>query len=129
MFRKTVPGAAANIGSEMVAKAKPDGYTILLGGPALTISPSIYKKLNYDPVKDLAPITPVVVGHYVLLVRPALPVQTLKQLIEYAKARPGKLSFGSGGIGSPSHLAGELFKSLAGLNYPSRARTRASIRR
>lgn len=109
------PGAAANIGSEMVAKARPDGYTILLGGPALTISPSLYKKLNYDPVKDLAPITPVVVGHYVLLVRPGLPVQSLKQLIEYAKARPGKLSFGSGGVASPSHLAGELFKNLAGV--------------
>ena len=109
------PGAAANIGSEIVARAKPDGYTILLGGPALTISPSLYKKLNYDPIKDLMPITPVVVGHYVLIVRPSLPVQTLKQFVEYAKARPGKLSFGSGGMGSPSHLAGELFRSLAGL--------------
>ncbi|MEI7671127.1 MAG: tripartite tricarboxylate transporter substrate-binding protein [Deltaproteobacteria bacterium] len=109
------PGAAANIGSEIVARAKPDGYTILLGGPALTISPSLYKKLNYDPIKDLMPITPVVVGHYVLIVRPSLPVQTLKQFIEYAKVRPGKLSFGSGGMGSPSHLAGELFRSLAGL--------------
>lgn len=110
------PGAAANIGSEMVAKAKPDGYTILLGGPALTISPSIYKKLNYDPAKDLTPIAQVAVGHYVLLVRPGLAVQSLKQLVEMAKAQPGKLSFGSGGLGSPSHMAGELFKNLAGVD-------------
>ena len=107
------PGAGGNIGSDVVAKAKPDGYTLLLAGPALTISPALYKKLSYDPVKDLAPITKVLEGHYVLLVRPSLPVKTLKELVEYAKTRPGKLNFGSGGIGTPNHMASELFNYLA----------------
>ena len=107
------PGAGGNIGSELVAKARPDGYTLLLAGPALSISPGLYKKLNYDPVKDLAPISQVLEGHYVLLVRSSLPVKNLKEFVEYAKARPGKLNFGSGGIGTPNHLASELLNSLA----------------
>ena len=109
------PGSGVNIGSDAVAKAKPDGYTVLLAGPALTISPALYRKLTYDPVKDLAPIAKVLEGHYVLLVRPSLPVKTLKELVEYAKARPGKLNFGSGGIGTPNHMASELFNYLAKL--------------
>jgi tripartite-type tricarboxylate transporter receptor subunit TctC len=110
------PGAGSNLGIDLAAKAKPDGYTIVLTSPALTVSPGLYKKLNYDPVKDLAPISMVVEGHYVLVIRPALPIKSLKELVEYAKANPGKLNYGSGGIGTAPHLAGELFKSLAKIN-------------
>lgn len=106
------PGAGANIGLEIGAKAKPDGYTITLASPSLSISPTLYKKLNYDPVKDFAPVTLVAEIPNVLLVSPSLPVKNLKELIEYAKANPGKLNFGSGGIGTSNHLASELFKSL-----------------
>jgi tripartite-type tricarboxylate transporter receptor subunit TctC len=97
----------------LAAKARPDGYTLVLTSPALTVSPGLYKKLNYDPVKDLAPISMVVEGHYVLVIRPALPIKSLKELVAYAKANPGKLNYGSGGIGTAPHLAGELLKSLA----------------
>lgn len=110
------PGAGSNLGIELAAKARPDGYTVVLTSPALTLSPGLYKKLNYDPVKDLAPISMVVQGHYVLVIRPALPIKSLKELVDYAKANPGKLNYGSGGIGTAPHLAGELFKSLAKVN-------------
>ena len=110
------PGAGGNIGLEVTAQARPDGYTIAFSSASLTISPGLYKKLNYDTVKDLAPIAKVLEGHYVLLVRPSLPVNTLLELVEYAKARPGKLNFGSGGVGTANHLSCELFKSLAKLN-------------
>lgn len=108
------PGAGGNIGAELVAKGKPDGHELLFVSPSLTISPGIYKKLNYDPVKDLAAVSLVMEGHYVLLVRPTLPVKTLKEFVEYAKARPGKINFG-GGIGTPPHLSGELLNTLAGI--------------
>jgi len=110
------PGAGANIGMEIGAKAKPDGYTITLASPSLSISPTLYKKLNYDAVKDFAPISLVAEIPNVLLVRPDLPIKSLKELIEYAKANPGKLNFGSGGIGTSNHLASELFKTLAKVN-------------
>ena len=84
--------------------------------PAITISPSLYKKLNYDPIKDFAPISLVAQIPNVLLVRPSLPVKNLKEFVEYAKANPGKLNYGSSGIGSSTHLAGELLKSLAKIN-------------
>ncbi len=108
------PGAGGNIGAELVAKGKPDGYELLFASPSLTISPGIYKKLNYDPVKDLAAVSLVMEGHYVLLVRPSLPVKSLKEFVEYAKARPGQINFG-GGIGTPPHLSGELLNTLAGI--------------
>ena len=107
------PGAGANIGLEIGAKAKPDGYTITLASPSLSISPTLYKKLNYDAVKDFAPISLVAETPNVLLVRPDLPIKSLKELIEHARANPGKLNFGSGGIGTSNHLASELFKTLA----------------
>ncbi len=110
------PGAGANIGLEIGAKAKPDGYTITLASPSLAISPTLYKKLNYDAVKDFAPIALVAEIPNVLLVRPDLPIKSVKELIEYAKANPGKLNFGSGGIGTSNHLASELFKTLANVN-------------
>ncbi len=110
------PGAGGDIGIEYTAKAPPDGYTIVLATNGLSLSPSLHRKLKYDPLKDLAPISLVAQGHFVLLVRNSLPVNNLKELVEYAKSHPGKLNFGSGGIGSGTHLAGELLKSLAKIN-------------
>ena len=110
------PGAAGNIGIELVAKAQPDGYTLLLTTPSLTISPSLYKKLNYDPVRDLAPISLVAEIPNLFLVRPSLPVRSLKEFVDYARANPGKLNFGGSGIGSSTHLATVLFMSLAKVN-------------
>ncbi len=110
------PGAGANVGLEVGAKAKPDGYTLTLASPSLSISPTLYKKLNYDSVKDFAPISLVAEIPNVLLVPPSFPVKNLKELIEYAKANPGKLNFGSGGIGTSNHLASELLKNLAKIN-------------
>ncbi len=110
------PGAGGNIGIEYAAKARPDGYTLLLATTGLTFSPSLYKKLKYDPIKDLAPISLVAESHFVLLVNASLPVKNLKELVEYAKANPGKLNFGSGGIGSGTHLACEMLKSLANID-------------
>jgi tripartite-type tricarboxylate transporter receptor subunit TctC len=107
------PGAGANIGLEIGAKARPDGYTLTLASPSLSISPTLYKKLNYDSVKDFAPIGLVAEIPNVLLVRPDLPIKTLKELVDYAKANPGKVNFGSGGIGTSNHLASELLKNLA----------------
>ena len=107
------PGSGSNIGIEIVAKAKPDGYTLLLAATPLAISPSLYKKLNFDTIKDLAPISLVGQIPNIFVVRPALPVKTLKEFVAYAKAHPGKVNYGSSGIGAPPHLAGELLKSLA----------------
>jgi tripartite-type tricarboxylate transporter receptor subunit TctC len=110
------PGAGANVGLEIAAKAKPDGYTIILSSPSLSISPSLYKKLNYDSMKDFEPITLVAEIPNVLLVRPDLPFKTLKELVKYASDNPGKLNYGSGGVGTSNHLASELLKSLAKIN-------------
>ena len=110
------PGAAGNIGIELAAKARPDGYTILLTTPSITISPSLYKKLNYDASKDLAPIALVAEIPNLFIVRPSLPVNSLKEFVEYAKAHPGQLNFGGSGIGSSTHLATVLFMSLAKIN-------------
>ena len=110
------PGAAGNIGIDMAAKAQPDGHTLLIGTPSLTISPSLYKKLGYDPTKDLAPISLVSEVPNLFIVRPGLPVKTLGEFIDYARANPGKLNFGGSGIGSSTHLATVLFLSLAKLD-------------
>jgi tripartite-type tricarboxylate transporter receptor subunit TctC len=110
------PGAAGNIGTELVAKAQPDGYTLLVSAPSLTISPSLYKKLGYDPVKDFAPITLLAEIPNLLIVRQALPVTTVREFVDYARANPGKLNFGSSGIGTSVHLATVLFLSQTRLN-------------
>ena len=110
------PGAGANIGHEIVAKARPDGYTILMAAQTIAIGASLYKKLNYDTVRDFAPISQITRGHQVLLVRTSLPVKSLKELVDYAKGHPRKLNFGSGGIGTGPHLACVLFNSLAGID-------------
>lgn len=106
------PGGAGNIGLEATATAKPDGYTIVLTVQTIAISPSLFKKLNYDPAKDFAPVTLVGQIPNVVVVRPALPVRNLKELVTYAKANPKKLTFGSGGTGNANHLVFELLKNL-----------------
>ena len=107
------PGAGGNLGAEIAANAPPDGYTIVLCSPSVAISPSLYTKLNYDPAKDLAPISLVAVIPNVLIVHPSVPARSLKELIALARAHPGKLNFGSGGVGTSNHLASEMLKSLA----------------
>ncbi len=111
------PGAAGTLGSDLAAKAPGDGYTIVMGSsPTHAIAPSMYPQLPYDPVRDFIPVTLVAVVPNVLVVHPSLPVKNVKELIEYAKANPGKLNFASAGNGSSQHLSGELFKSLAGVD-------------
>lgn len=106
-------GAGTIIGSEMVARALPDGYTLLLGSPPLTINPSTFRKLPYDALRDFAPITAAAVAPSVLIVHPSVPVKSVREMIALAKARPGELLFGSGGHGTHSHLAVVLFASMA----------------
>jgi tripartite-type tricarboxylate transporter receptor subunit TctC len=111
------PGAGGNIGADFVAKSPPDGYTVVMGALSThAVNPSLYARMPYDAQKDFAPITLIAITPNVLVVNPDLPVHSVKELIAYAKARPGKLSFGSGSIGSAGHLAGELFKVDAGID-------------
>jgi tripartite-type tricarboxylate transporter receptor subunit TctC len=110
------PGAAGSIGAEAAAKATPDGYTILVTPNAvLTINPHIYAKLRYDPIRDFAPITVATNSPYLLVVHPGVPAANVKELIAYARAKPGQLSYSSSGNGSSTHLAGVLFSQLAGI--------------
>jgi len=110
------PGAGGNVGTEIVAKAAPDGYTMLMGsaGP-LAINASLFAKMPFDPIRDLAPVTLAASTPNVLVVHPSLPAGTLQELIALARARPGELNFASSGQGTPAHLAGELFNSMAGV--------------
>ena len=108
-------GAGGNVGAEAAARSAPDGYTIVLVAPSLAISPSLYSRINYDPVKDFAPISLVATVPNVMVTQPALPVHNLIEFIDYAKARPGALNFGSGGAGTSNHLAGELFNIVTGV--------------
>jgi tripartite-type tricarboxylate transporter receptor subunit TctC len=111
------PGAGGNIGADFVAKSPPDGYTVVMGALSThAVNPSLYARMPYDAQKDFAPITLIAITPNVLVVNPDLPVHSVKELFAYAKARPGKLSFGSGSIGSAGHLAGELFKVDAGID-------------
>src|SRR2546430_1430296 len=111
------PGAGGNIGADAVAKSAPDGYTILMGALSThAVNVSLYSKLPFDPIKDFTPISLVAVTPNVLVVSSSLPVQNVKELVAYAKANPGKLSFASGSNGSAGHLAGELFKTTAGVD-------------
>jgi tripartite-type tricarboxylate transporter receptor subunit TctC len=109
------PGAGSNIGSEIVAKAQPDGYTLLIGTPALSSNPALYGKVNYDPIASFAPVTLLTEIPIVLVVHPGVPVKSVRELIALAKAQPGKLNFGSSGNGGIGHLVGELFKSSTGV--------------
>ena len=110
------PGAGGNIGADFVAKAPPDGYTVVMAAVDARGDPNLYAQMPYDAKKDFAPITLVAITPNVLVVNPTLPVHSVKELIAYAKAHPGKLSFGSGSTGSAGHLAGELLKVDAGLD-------------
>ena len=107
-------GGGGNIGSDVAAKAQPDGYTLLIGTVgSLTINPSLYKRMPYDPLKDLTPIAYFGSTPNVLVVHPSLPVKSVRELVLLAKSKPGQLNYASAGTGGSVHLAGELFKSLA----------------
>lgn len=108
------PGAGGNLGSELAARAPADGYTIFFGTVANAISVSLYSKLNYDYLKDFTPITLVATTPLVLVANPSSPVKNVAELVAHAKSNPGKLNFGSGGVGTSNHLAGEMFKSATG---------------
>jgi tripartite-type tricarboxylate transporter receptor subunit TctC len=117
-------GAAGIIGADYVAKATPDGYTIMMGTAGIVaIGPHLYKNMPFDPVKDLAPITPVVQGINVMVVGPSVPAKSLQEFITLAKASPGAVTFGSSGVGASDDMATELFMNMAGIkmtNIPYR---------
>jgi len=109
-------GAGGNIGMEAAARSAPDGYTIVLGLTAqLAVNPSLFKSINYDPVRDFDPITMLANGAYVLVAHPSLPVRSVKDLIAVAKARPGEVFYASSGNGSGAHLATELLSNMTGI--------------
>jgi tripartite-type tricarboxylate transporter receptor subunit TctC len=110
------PGGGTNIGSELVARAAPDGYTLLVGGVPNTVNAVFFKKLPYDVVKDFAPISQMTTAPNILALHPSLPVRSVKDLIALAKSRRGELTFASAGIGSSNHLSGELFRVMAGID-------------
>jgi tripartite-type tricarboxylate transporter receptor subunit TctC len=107
-------GAGANIGAELAAKSPPDGYTLLLNTITNAIGASLYTRLNYDLVRDFAPITQLATTPHILVVHPSVPVKTVKEFTAFTRARPGELTYSSSGSGSAAHLAGELFSSLTG---------------
>jgi len=109
------PGASGIVGTQAAANAAPDGYTLLMMSLTLTVNPSLYRKLPYDTEKDLVPVTLIATAPLMLVINPSLPVKTVKEFIAYAKANPGKLNFGSGGRGTTPHLAGEMLKTMAGI--------------
>jgi tripartite-type tricarboxylate transporter receptor subunit TctC len=110
-------GAGGNIGADHVAKSAPDGYTLLMGAVAThAINPSLYRQVPYDPVRDFVAVTMIASTPNVLVVHPSIPAANVREFIAHAKANPGKLNFGSGSTGSAGHLAGELFKTLAGVD-------------
>ena len=109
-------GAGGNIGSEIVAKAAPDGYTLLMGFVGThAINSSLYRDMPFDPIKDFEPVALVAMVTIILVVHPSVPVKAVKELIALAKTRPGELTFGSPGNGTPQHLAGELFNTMTGV--------------
>jgi tripartite-type tricarboxylate transporter receptor subunit TctC len=110
------PGGATNIGTELVARAAPDGHTLLMGGASNAINMSLFRKLPYDTIRDFEPITLCVQGANVLSIHPSVPAKTLRELIALAKAQPGKLNFASSGLGSSNHMAAELLKVMTGIN-------------
>ena len=108
------PGAGSTIGTSEVAKAPPDGYTLVMISTTHVISPHLYKAMPYDPIKDFAPVMKLAEGPYVLVVHPSLPAQTVAELIALAKAQPDKIDYASSGNGSAQHLVGALFATMAG---------------
>jgi tripartite-type tricarboxylate transporter receptor subunit TctC len=110
------PGGGTNIGTEMVARAPADGYTLLLVNLTHAINATLYEKLNYNFIRDIAPVAGIVGVSNVVEIHPSVPAKTIPEFIAYAKANPGKINMGSAGNGSSSHMAGELFKMMAGVN-------------
>jgi tripartite-type tricarboxylate transporter receptor subunit TctC len=114
---ENVTGGAGNVAADRVARAAPDGYTLMAAASATIVTnPSLYQKLGFDPVKDFAPITQAVYTPNLLAVPADLPVKSVAELVAYARAQPGKVTFGSAGVGTSQHLAGELFKTMAGID-------------
>ena len=110
-------GAGGTLGAAQVAKAAPDGYTLLVASTSThVVAPGVYPKLEYDPVKDFAPISLMAVSPYLLVVNPALPAKSVKELVELARKQPGKLNYASAGVGSTTHLAMEMLKTAAGMD-------------
>ena len=110
------PGAGGNIGVEFVVNATPDGYTLLAGSTSATINATLYEHLNFNFLRDIVPVAGVARAPYLLVLTPSFPAKTVPEFIAYAKANPGKINMASAGIGSLSHLCGELFKSMAGID-------------
>jgi tripartite-type tricarboxylate transporter receptor subunit TctC len=109
------PGAAGNIGTEAVVKSPPDGYTLLLASTPNTINATLYDKLNFNFIRDIAPVATISRNSIVMVVHPSMPAKTVPEFIAYAKANPGKINMASAGSGSTSHVSGELFKMMAGV--------------
>src|SRR5262245_56351439 len=110
------PGAGTNIGTESVVRAPADGYTLLLASPPAAINATLYEKLNFNFIRDMAPVAGVIRAPFVLEVNPSVPARTVPELIAYVTSNPGKISMASAGVGSGPHAAGELFKMMAGVN-------------
>ena len=108
------PGAGGNVGTDYVSKSSPDGYTVLLNVNGIAISPSLYKKLTFDPLKDLVGVTQVASTQFVLTGSPKLEAKTVQEVIALAQAKPGTMNYGSSGVGAPLHLQAEIFKHVAG---------------
>lgn len=109
------PGASGMIGAELTVRAAPDGYTLLMVPVTFAVTPSLFAKMTYDPVKDLAPVAQVAAAPFILVVHPTLPVKTVKDLIALARSRPGQLNYASASAGGMPHLAGELFNTMTGV--------------
>lgn len=112
---ENMPGANGDLAAMHVAEAEPDGYTLLVSSSILTVNPSLFEETPYDPVEDFTPVAPLVRIDYIIVVNPSLGVKTLQDLIDLARERPGELDYASGGVGTPSHLTGELIQAMAGV--------------
>jgi tripartite-type tricarboxylate transporter receptor subunit TctC len=110
------PGAGTMLGTELTQKSPPDGYTLMIASASHAINPTLYRKVNYDPIRDFAPITLAIAFPFVLAVNPAMPVRSVNELIASAKANPKRITYASSGTGATNHLAAELFKTMAGID-------------
>jgi tripartite-type tricarboxylate transporter receptor subunit TctC len=110
------PGGGGNIGTEAVVRASPDGYTLLMVGGWNAINATLYDKLSFNFIRDIMPVASIGSAPYVMVINPSIPAKTVPEFIAYAKANPGKISMASAGTGAPSHVSGELFKMMAGVN-------------